>query len=89
MKSLSQSIYSQLPETSETQFAKTVCELQSEVRNERLSSETGFHLEYPANPTSAENKFLLWWNNNHSFILYNYLIVLEWSLLIVSTFTTS
>lgn len=32
MKSLAQSIYSQLPETAETQFAKTVSELQSEVR---------------------------------------------------------
>lgn len=30
--SLSQSFYSQLPETSETQFAKSVAELQSEVR---------------------------------------------------------
>lgn len=32
MKSLSQSFYSQLPETAETQFAKSVSELQSEVR---------------------------------------------------------
>lgn len=32
MRSLSQSFYSQLPETAETQFAKTVSELQSEVR---------------------------------------------------------
>lgn len=32
LKSLSQSFYSQLPETPETQFAKTVSELQSEVR---------------------------------------------------------
>lgn len=31
-RSLSQSFYSQLPETTETQFAKTVSELQSEVR---------------------------------------------------------
>lgn len=31
-KSLSQSFYSQLSETAETQFAKTVAELQSEVR---------------------------------------------------------
>lgn len=31
-KSLSQSFYSQLPETTETHFAKTVAELQSEVR---------------------------------------------------------
>lgn len=29
---MSQSIYSQLPETAETKFAKTVSELQSEVR---------------------------------------------------------
>lgn len=34
MKSLSQSLYSQLPETTETQLAKTVSELQSEVRND-------------------------------------------------------
>lgn len=31
IKSLSQSLYSQLPETAETQLAKTVSELQSEV----------------------------------------------------------
>ena len=31
MRSLSQSFYSQLSETAETQFAKTVSELQSEV----------------------------------------------------------
>lgn len=31
MKSRSQSLYSQLPETAETQLAKTVSELQSEV----------------------------------------------------------
>ena len=34
-KSLSQSIYSQLPETSDTQFAKTVSQTQSEVRQDR------------------------------------------------------
>lgn len=33
-KSLSQSFYSQLPETAETQFAKSVAELQSEVSSE-------------------------------------------------------
>lgn len=32
IRSLSQSFYSQLPETAETQLAKTVSELQSEVR---------------------------------------------------------
>lgn len=32
LRSLSQSLYSQLPETAETQLAKTVAELQSEVR---------------------------------------------------------
>lgn len=32
MKSLSKSAYSQLPETAETQFAKNVAALQSEVR---------------------------------------------------------
>ncbi len=32
-KSLSQSFYSQLSETAETQFAKSVAELQSEVRS--------------------------------------------------------
>lgn len=32
MKCMSQSFYSQLPETAETKFAKTVSELQSEVR---------------------------------------------------------
>lgn len=36
MKSLSQSFYSQLSETAETQFAKTVSELQSEVREQQL-----------------------------------------------------
>lgn len=36
MKSLSQSFYSQLPQTAETQFAKTVSELQSEVRKRRV-----------------------------------------------------
>lgn len=35
IKSLSQSLYSQLPETAETQLAKTVSELQSEVRNDQ------------------------------------------------------
>ena len=34
-KSLSQSIYSQLPETSDTQFARTISELQSEVTEEQ------------------------------------------------------
>ena len=34
-KNLSQSIYSQLPETSDTQFAKTVSQTQSEVRQDR------------------------------------------------------
>lgn len=33
IRSLSQSLYSQLPETAETQLAKTVSEVQSEVRN--------------------------------------------------------
>lgn len=37
MKSLSQSVYSQLPETTETQFAKTVSELQSQVRTTHTS----------------------------------------------------
>lgn len=32
LRNLSQSLYSQLPETPETQLAKTVGELQSEVR---------------------------------------------------------
>lgn len=36
MRSLSQSFYSQLPETAETQHAKTVSELQSEVRSAAL-----------------------------------------------------
>lgn len=40
MKSLSQSFYSQLPETAETQHAKTVSELQSEVRTAALCGAT-------------------------------------------------
>lgn len=40
-RSLSQSFYSQLPETAETQFARAVAELQSEVRD--LSSEFTSH----------------------------------------------
>lgn len=35
IKSLSQSLYSHLPETAETQLARTVSELQSEVRKTR------------------------------------------------------
>lgn len=35
MRSLSQSFYSQLPETTETQFTKSVSELQSEVRQKQ------------------------------------------------------
>ena len=35
MRSLSQSVYCQLPETAETQLAKTVSELQSEVTSPR------------------------------------------------------
>lgn len=37
MKSLCQSFYSQLPDTAETQLAKTVSELQSEVTTRYLS----------------------------------------------------
>lgn len=40
MKSLSQSVYSQLSETAETQFAKTVSELQSEVRTKHTCLKT-------------------------------------------------
>lgn len=38
-RSLSQSFYSQLPETTETQFAKTVAELQSEVRDSVIDTD--------------------------------------------------
>lgn len=44
MKSMSQSIYSQLPETAETKFAKTVSELQSEVRWRKLERMIKKHL---------------------------------------------
>lgn len=37
MRSLCQSFYSQLPDTAETQLAKTVSELQSEVTARHLS----------------------------------------------------
>lgn len=41
VRSLSQSVYSQLPETADTQFARSACELQSEVRSRLTSDVTG------------------------------------------------
>lgn len=43
-KRLSQSLYSQLPETSQTRFARDVSELQSDVRTCFLSSDTSTDL---------------------------------------------